>query len=388
MNCFACLRMLRACRVVAFMKVRFYFFILTLVLSLSLGYADKPGIRHITIEEATAETPRSDTAAIAPLSNGRLMVVYHKYHRGKEAGRDHGMCTIWSKISSDQGRTWHTARKLIDVAEGDMNVQAPALLRTRDDELFLIALRAHKGGSSSTMCVFVSKDEAKTFEELPPVWKQSQGQLLQGGTSCIMELSNGRLLLPFHGGVGNQWRQKNSAGCYYSDNKGETWQRSTMIDLPKRGAMEGSVVQLGDRSLLMTLRTQLGGPYIARSKDLGKTWSKAIFSGLEGGESGTCLRRLPGSDRLVLFWNNSKFEPKHHHFGERSPLAAAVSSDNGKTWRKLGNIADNLKAEYTNLDCFFTEKGDAILTYMYAEPAWNREAIHLKAALIPKTWFK
>ena len=47
-----------------------------------------------------------------------------------------------------------------------------------------------------------------------------------------------------------------------------------------------------------------------------------------------------------------------------------------------------MKAEYTNLDCFFTESGNAILTYMYAEPAWNREAIHLKAALIPKIWFK
>jgi sialidase-1 len=370
------------------MKHRLFFSSLALALFISPGQAAKPEIQHVVIEPATADTPRSDTAAIAPLADGRLMVVYHKYHRGKEAGHDHGMCTIWSKISSDRGRTWHTPRKLLDAAEGDMNVQAAALLRTRDGELFLIALRAHTGGSSSTMCVFVSKDDAKTFKELPPIWKRSKGQLLQGGTSCIMELSGGRLLVPFHGGAGNQWRQKNSAGCYFSDDKGKTWQRSLLIDLPKRGAMEASVVELKDGSLLMTLRTQLGGPYIARSTDRGKTWSKAIFSGLEGGESGTCLRRLPGSDRVVLFWNNSKYQPKHHHFGERTPLTAAVSDDHGKTWRKLGNIADNPKAEYTNLDCFFTKNGDAVLTYMYAEPAWNRKAIHLKAALIPKAWFK
>ena len=65
-------------------------------------------------------------------------------------------------------------------------------------------------------------------------------------------------------------------------------------------------------------------------------------------------------------------------------MSAAVSDDNGKTWRKLGNIAENPKAEYTNLDCFFTKNGDAVLTYLYAEPAWNRKAIDLKAALIPK----
>ena len=358
------------------------------VSTVPFGRAAKPVIKHVVIEPATTQTPRSDTASIISLPNGRLMVVYHKYHRGKEAGNDHGMCTIWSKISTDNGLTWHSPRRLVDAAKGDMNVQAPALLRTKSGELFLIALRAHKGGSSSTMCLFVSHDDGITFTDMPPVWERSKGQLLQGGASCLMELAGGRLLLPFHGGIGNQWRQKNSAGCFFSDDKGKTWQRSSIIELPKRGAMEGSVTELTDGSLLMSLRTQLGGPYIARSNDRGKTWSEAAFSGLEGGESGTCLRRLPGSGRVVLFWNNSQFNPEHHHFGERTPLTAAISDDNGKTWRKLGNIGENPKAEYTNLDCYFTKTGDAILTYMYAEPAWNRKAIHLKAALIPEGWFK
>jgi len=88
-----------------------------------------------------------------------------------------------------------------------------------------------------------------------------------------------------------------------------------------------------------------------------------------------------------LFWNNSKYNKRHHHYGERTPLTAAISSDNGQSWRIIGNIAGHPKAEYTNLDCFFTSKGDAILTYMYAKPAWNRRQIHLKAALIPRRWF-
>ena len=40
-------------------------------------------IRQSVIEAATAETPRSDTASIAELSDGRLMVVYHKYEQGE-----------------------------------------------------------------------------------------------------------------------------------------------------------------------------------------------------------------------------------------------------------------------------------------------------------------
>ena len=125
--------------------------------------AAKSVIKHVVIEPATIQTPRSDTASVISLPNGRLMVVYHKYHRGKEAGNDHGLCTVWSKTSDDNGLTWHSPRLLIDVAKGDMNVQAPALLRAESGEIFLIALRAHKGGNSSTMCLFVSRDDGIPF---------------------------------------------------------------------------------------------------------------------------------------------------------------------------------------------------------------------------------
>jgi len=114
--------------------------------------------------------------------------------------------------------------------------------------------------------------------------------------------------------------------------------------------------------------------------------SEATFSGLGGGESCTCLRRIPGTKDVVLFWNHSEYK-EHHHYGERTPLTAAISSDNGESWRIIGNIADDPEAEYTNLDCFFTSKGKAILTYMVAKPAWNRDQISLRAALIPLKWF-
>jgi sialidase-1 len=344
-------------------------------------------VRHVVIEAATEDTPRSDTASVAELGDGRLMVVYHKYEKGQHGGHDQGMCRIWSKISRDGGRSWGEGRMLVDAASGDMNVQAPGLLRLESGRLLLNCLRAHKSGGSSTMCLLASNDEGKRFVAMEPVWERSGGQLLQGGASGLVELTSGRLLLPFHGGSGNQWKQKNSAWCFASDDKGKSWRRSNSIDLPMRGAMEGSVAELGDGGLLMSLRTQLGGPYLSRSVDGGRTWSKGIFSGLEGGESCTCLRRIPGTNTIVLFWNNSEYDKKHHHFGERTPLTAAISTDKGKTWKVIGNIAEDPKAEYTNLDCFFTSKGDAVVTYMYARPAWNRKQIDLKAALIGKEWF-
>lgn len=275
---------------------------------------------------------------------------------------------------------------LVDVEDGDMNVQAPAMVRLPSGKILLACLRAHPSGASSTMSLFVSGDDGETFERMDDIWSRSNGQLLQGGASSLVRLGSGRLLLPFHGGEGNQWRQKNSAWCMRSDDDGMSWLRSNAIELSKRGAMEGSIAELAGGDLLMSLRTQLGGPYFSRSTDGGVTWTPAWFSGLEGGESGTCLRRVPGTDHLVLFWNNSRYEPDHHHFGERTPLSAALSTDGGNTWKKIGDVGDDPTAEYTNLDCRFTSSGDAILTYMFAKPAWNRDRIDLRCAVIPKSW--
>ena len=59
------------------MKQQILFATLALVCVVSLGQAAKPEIQHVMIEPATEDTPRSDTAAIAPLADGRLMVVYN-----------------------------------------------------------------------------------------------------------------------------------------------------------------------------------------------------------------------------------------------------------------------------------------------------------------------
>jgi sialidase-1 len=139
-------------------------------------------IRRVMIEPATAEAPRSDTASVAELADGSLMVVYHKYEAGEHAGHDRDLCRIWSKTSFDGGLTWEDPRLLIDVTEGDMNVQAPGLLRTKSGTLLMNCLRAHKGGGSSTMCLFSSGDGGKTFTELDPLWRVSKGQLPAGGS--------------------------------------------------------------------------------------------------------------------------------------------------------------------------------------------------------------
>ena len=343
-------------------------------------------IRYSTIAKSGPTNPRNDTASVVELNNGELLVLWHKYEASAEGGHDLARCRIHAKTSADQGLTWGGERMVVDIAPGDMNVHSPAMSRLPSGELLMICLRAH-AESSTTMCTYVSEDEGRTFTEIGTVWERSPGQWLQGGAVDVVVLSSGRLLLPCHGGTGGQFSQHNAAWCWLSDDNGRSWIRSPgTVDLPLRGAMEASLAELGTDRVFMSLRTQLGAVFLSSSEDGGDTWSLPQTTGLKAPESGTCLRRVPDTDTLLLIWNDSIYEPAHHHFGRRRPLSMAVSTDECRSWRRIGDIAGG-DYELTNIGCTFTTAGNAVVTYLQVEDRdwerFTRTGIDLNAAIVP-----
>ncbi|WP_409342536.1 sialidase family protein [Paenibacillus sp. MBLB4367] len=341
--------------------------------------------------------PRNDTASVIRLKDGRLLLVWHKYEDGPEGGSDFGLCRIYAKTSSDGGMTWENEALLVDMQPGDHNVQAPGLCRLAAGDLLLHCMRGHRGGSSSSMCLFRSSDEGKTWSEAGHVWERSEGQWLQGGANHMNVLSAGRLLLPYHFGSGHQGSQHNTVGCMISDDEGRSWRRSKgVVDLPMRGAMEASVAELVGGRLIMSLRTQLGAVFLSYSEDDGETWSLPQTSGLRAPESCTCIRRIPGTADLVMFYNGCEYDPGRHHYGLRTPLTAAVSQDGGSTWRIAGDIAAG-PYEYMNINCLFDESGLAFLTYTKVEDPqiaendkslpFKRTGMDLWVAVFERDWF-
>jgi sialidase-1 len=346
---------------------------------------------YITVIAAsTPESPCNDTATVAELPDGMLMVVWHKYRASSAGTSDFGLADIAGKVSTDGGRSWKDERRLVEMTPGDVNIQAPAICVLPHGKLLMAALRAHARDSSS-MCLFRSKDLGRTWQSAGELWSHSSGQWLQGGAPSIVRLADGRLVLPYHGGTGDQGGQHNSVSCYVSDDDGHTWRRpSAVIDLPMRGAMEASVAQLADGRLLMSLRTQLGTVMLCESRDRVEMWSLPWSAGLTAPESCACLRRIGASNRLLLIWNGCEFyEPKHHHFGQRNPLTLAISDDAGRTWRRLGNLENDPNFTFTNINCTFTAKGDAVITYFRASPPWAKtpDRSELCSALLPKSFW-
>ena len=327
-------------------------------------YERRPGLNYSVIQRSWPENPRNDTASVTRMGDGSLMAAWHQYRATERGTSDFGRCDIASKKSHDGGVTWTDERILVETAEGDNNVQAPALRRLRDGNLLLTCLRGHAGGQSSSMSVFRSRDDGRRFAQIGFVWERSEGQWLQGGASSLLELKSGRLLMPVHGGSGHQATQHNVACVYLSDDGGSAWRRSEQpVDLSMRGAMEASVAELSGGTLAMSLRTQLGAVFIAWSADRGETWSVPQTTGLKAPESCTSLRAIPGTDELLLLWNDSLYDPQHHHYGVRTPLTLGLSADRGMTWKRICNLAHADGYNFTNLGCDFVDEGQAVVTY-------------------------
>ena len=155
------------------------------------------------------------------------------------------------------------------------------------------------------------------------------------------------------------------AAYAYSDDDGKTW---TFKDMPpvkgvrKRNpgsardhwfcsGCEPSVLEMKDGSVLMCVRTS--GPHASffRSKDGGATWSEP-WQDKRFWQANTRPEFLRLKDGRILFvWNNTQLlpelDPKLTPQGERGvagftnrdALHAAISDDDGKTWKGFREIA-------------------------------------------------
>ncbi|MFN9196965.1 MAG: sialidase family protein, partial [Planctomycetaceae bacterium] len=113
--------------------------------------------------------------------------------------------------------------------------------------------------------------------------------------------------------------------------------------------------------------------------------------GLQSPESCPELVRRPGTDHLVMIWNNSYDPAFRSHFGKRSPLTVALSRDHGATWERVGDIETDPARAFSNPGCRFTKEGRAIINYWTCEylPDWAmQDVIDLRVAVLEPRWFE
>ncbi len=348
------------------------------------------------IAQSTPDNPRNDTSTILELSPGHLLCAYHAFKPSPLGAGDYGYAEGVICESHDAGLSWSKPRVIVVPDPGDQNVHGVALGRAADGALLLSALVCHTP-SSGTMRLYRSIDDGRTFDRIGDIWHTENKQWLQGGAAGLYTLSDGRLIIPFSGGGGGlirlmKWEftpswiapekieeyrttqegQHYAAGMAWSDDNGRTWEvKHPLIDLPMRGTFELSLAECEDGELAVSIRTQLGSVMFSHSSDRGATWSQPQPGGLAAPENTSCIRRIPGSGKLVLFWTPGKYDCNDGHYGGRTPLSMAISEDKGRSWKRMADLANEPDVAYTNLNCTFLSDGTAMLTFAYRNPAWK-----------------
>ena len=250
----------------------------------------------IWIHEKAEDMPSLKVGPVVRLEAGHLLTV---------SGRPGGVY-----VSEDGGETW-TERSPFGPGSDFSPSPTGALIRTAEGVVILAfgnlnerhwtwddGLKDAPGARLPTYAVR-SPDGGRTWED-----PQKLHDEWTGANRDILQTRDGRVVftcmkMRHHPG-------RHSVLTYATDDGGETWQASNIIDLGGNGhhdgAMEGTIVELEDGCLLQYIRTNWGQFWLACSEDGGRSWHPYGPSGVDASSAPGKLKRL-ASGRIVLVWN-------------------------------------------------------------------------------------
>jgi sialidase-1 len=312
------------------------------------------------VYEASAANPRYTEGSILPMLDGSLLFAVTEF---VGSGSDFAKARIVGRVSRDEGRTWEAPRVLQENT-GNLNVMSATLRRlaapASADTVGFFYLEKNAYDNLHAFARF-SIDDAATFG--PPVRVTTEPGYHVLNNDRVTQLRGGRLIVPVAATEDVRTVNHFTSFCYLSDDGGKTWRKGKgHVDLPKRGAMEPEVIELNDDRLMMIMRNQLGTISNSYSSDGGDTWSEpGALSGITAPEAPATLRRIPSTGDLLLIWNNT-YTPGAGHGGKRTPLTAAISNDEGASWKRVQNLESDAARTYSYTSVTFC-RGRVVMSY-------------------------
>jgi len=249
------------------------------------------------------------------------------------------------RFSSDDGRTWSRPHVAFQFAPEPSAFLSPgAVLLDRDGVVHCFGLRYQAfvvddwDATRSALFHVMSADGGQT-------WTAPQdcdfGAQYTGASNCAIQLASGRILVPV------SYYAKRATARFVSrvtlsDDGGKGWRPSRgecVVDTgggaAESGACEPVALQLTDGRVWMLIRTQAGTQYESWSSDDGDTWTEPAPSRFASSNAPVHMVRLRDG-RIALVWQNC-MGPTGVSY-DRQILAAAISDDDGKTWRGYREI--------------------------------------------------
>jgi predicted neuraminidase len=277
--------------------------------------------------------PYKHPACMTELSNGDLYLVYY----GGKGEYAVDTAVFGSRLRKETAQ-WTPPRPIAH--DPFRSVGNGVVWEAPDGVVWLFyVVRYGETWSTSRIQFKVSRDQAETWSDAS-VLSQDEGDMVRGRP---IVLNDGDYLLPIYHETGNdpELVGPDSTSLFMKFNPTKrSWSKTGAIRSP-RGNIQPAVAQLDDGRLVAYCRR--GGDYnpktvgyIVRSEssDGGRTWSDGKDSQFPNPNAAVDLIKLR-SGRLLLIFNDS--------MNRRTPLTAAISSDQDRTWPIRRNIVEGDK---------------------------------------------
>lgn len=361
--------------------------------------------------QPTDDNPRNSEGTFITFADGRIM---HAYTRFTGGSGDHAPSDIAAVWSEDGGRTW-TEPEIIIPNRGDLNTMSVSLLRLNDGRIMMSYLTKDRfyemAQGNCRPWVQFSSDEGETWTEpklivpIPGYYVQNNDRIIQlsenhpvAPNRIIAPLANHRLnrFQPGHGAVAT------STGIVIwmlSDDAGETWREAKdWWALPVRsesGLQEPGLVERKSGHLFSWARTSTGYQWGTTSRDGGERWEP--FTPLRdfvSPNSPLSIKRIPSTGDLLAVWNDTSGRWKTGTPGKeswgRTPLVAAISSDDGATWTHRRLVESDPDHGYCYIAIHFVDSDDGEPAVLLAYCAGGKETgmvlNRLRMRRIPVSW--
>ncbi len=301
-------------------------------------------------------------AALEELPNGDLYLVYY----GGEGEYETDTAVYGSRRRAGETE-WETPHVIADTphrSEGNAVIwQAP------DGRVWLFYVCRY-GDTWST-----SRIKAKISDDLGKTWSDSVLLTLTEGTMVRNQpivLHDGKYLLPIyyeHGEDTEFTTAETASGFLRYDPESHVWEELGKITSGE-GNLQPGVVEVAPDHLLAYCRRAGGyGPesrgWIVRSesRDGGQTWSPGQFTEFRNPNAAIEFLRWR-DDALLLIYND--------HMHQRTPLAAALSTDGGKTFPQNVNLVEGpgpyaypyaIAGSDGKIHLVFTSEGRTVINY-------------------------
>lgn len=266
--------------------------------------------------------PYKHPASITQLENGDLYVAYY----GGENEYSADTAVYGSRYLKEE---WRWSLPEVIAAIPFHGVGNPVVWQAPDGLVWLFFnVQYGETWSNARVHAKLSRDGANTWSD-SFVLALEEGSMVRGQP---IVLKDGDYLLPLYNETGEDRERTEATTCSYFmrySPKTGRWTETNRIH-SEEGNDQAQVVQISDTELFCFIRrgggyepTENGWMLRSRSTDGGYTWTDAERTEFPNPNAAVELIKLKNGHLLLVYNDN---------MNDRTPLAVAVSTDNGQTW--------------------------------------------------------